>query len=43
MPLPTSNPGALITAVGGVHACRIALYVNSIHCRAAGTYRSTTR
>ena len=30
MPLPTSNPGALITAVGGVHACRIALYVNSI-------------
>jgi hypothetical protein len=30
MPLPTSNPGALITTVGGVHACRIALYVNSI-------------
>ena len=30
MPLPTSNPGALITTVGRVHACRIALYVNSI-------------
>ena len=30
MPLPTSNPGALITAVGGIHACRIALYANSI-------------
>ena len=30
MPLPTSNPGALITTVGGIHACRIALYVNSI-------------
>ena len=30
MPLPTSNPGALITTVGGVHASRIALYVNSI-------------
>ena len=30
MPLPTSNPGALITIVGGVHASRIALYVNSI-------------
>ena len=27
---PTSNPGALITTVGGIHACRIALYVNSI-------------
>ena len=25
-----SNPGALITTVGGVHASRIALYVNSI-------------
>ena len=31
MPLPTSNnPDALITTVGGVHASRIALYVNSI-------------
>ena len=30
MPLPTSNPGALITTVGGIHACRIALYVNFI-------------
>ena len=29
MPLLTSNPGALITTVGGVHASRIALYVNS--------------
>ena len=26
MPLPTSNPGALITTVGGVHASRIALH-----------------
>ena len=24
MPLPTRNPGALITAVGGVHPVRIA-------------------
>ena len=30
MPLPTSNPGALITTVGGIPSCRIALYVNSI-------------
>ena len=30
MPLPTSNPGALITTVGGIPTCRIALYVNSI-------------
>ena len=30
MPLPTRNPGALITVVGGVHACRIVVYVNSI-------------
>ena len=30
MPLLTSNPGALITAVGGIQSCRIALYVNSI-------------
>ena len=30
MPLPTSNPGALITTVGGIPGCRIALYVNSI-------------
>ena len=30
MPLPTSNPGALITTVGGIQGCRIALYVNSI-------------
>ena len=30
IPLPTSNPGALITTVGGIHACRIAVYVNSI-------------
>ena len=30
MPLPTSNPGALITAVGGIPGCRIAMYVNSI-------------
>ena len=30
MPLPTRNPGALITTVGGVQSCRIALYVNSI-------------
>ena len=30
MPLPTSNPGALIMTVGGIHACRIALYANSI-------------
>ena len=30
MPLPTSNPGALITTVGGIPRCRIALYVNSI-------------
>ena len=29
MPLPTSNPGALITTVGGIPSCRIALYVNS--------------
>ena len=28
MPLPTRNPGALSTAVGGIHACRVALYVN---------------
>ena len=35
MPLHTSNPGALITAVGGVHASRIALYANSIYCRPA--------
>ena len=30
MPLPTSNPGALITTVGGIPSCRIALCVNSI-------------
>ena len=30
MPLPTRNPGALITTVGGIHAYRIALYANSI-------------
>ena len=30
MPLLTSNPGALITTVGGIQSCRIALYVNSI-------------
>ena len=24
MPLPTSNPGALITTVGGIPSCRIA-------------------
>ena len=30
MPLPTSNPGALITAVGGIQSFRIALYANSI-------------
>ena len=30
MPLPKSNPGALITTVGGIPSCRIALYVNSI-------------
>ena len=30
MPLPTRNPGALITTVGGVPSCRIAVYVNSI-------------
>ena len=30
MPLPTSSPGALITAVGGIQSCRIALYANSI-------------
>ena len=30
MPLPTSNPGALITTVGGIPSCRIAFYVNSI-------------
>ena len=30
MPLPTSNPGALITAVGGICPVRIAVYVNSI-------------
>ena len=30
MPLPTSNPGALITTVGGILGCRIALYANSI-------------
>ena len=30
MPLPTSNPGALITTVGGIHPVRIAVYVNSI-------------
>ena len=29
MPLPTRNPGALITAVGGIPSCRIAVYVNS--------------
>ena len=30
MPLPTRNPGALITTVGGIHPVRIAVYVNSI-------------
>ena len=30
MPLPTGNPGALITAVGGILGCRIAVHVNSI-------------
>jgi hypothetical protein len=30
MPLPTINPGALITTVGGIPGCRIALYANSI-------------
>ena len=30
MPLPTRNPGALITTVGGIQSCRIAVYVNSI-------------
>ena len=30
MPLPTGNPGALITAVCGIHPCRIAFLVNSI-------------
>ena len=31
MPLPTSRtPGALITTVGGIQSCRIAVYVNSI-------------
>ena len=38
MPLPTSNnPDALITTVGGVHASRIALYVNSIAALQART------
>jgi hypothetical protein len=27
-PLPTRNPGALITAVAGIHRVRIAVYVN---------------
>ena len=38
MPLPTSNPGALITTVGGIPSCRIALHVNStaaLHVRTA--------
>ena len=43
MPLPTSNPGVLITTVGGIHAFRIALYANSIAALPAGTYRSTPR
>ena len=30
MPLPTGNPGALITTVGGIPGCRIAVHVNSI-------------
>ena len=30
MPLPTRNPGALITTVGGIHPARIIVYVNSI-------------
>ena len=30
MPLPTSNPGALITTVGGIQTVRIVVYVNSI-------------
>ena len=31
MPIPTtSNPGALITTVGGIHPVRIVVYVNSI-------------
>ena len=29
MPLPTRNPGALITTVGGIHPVRIVVYVNS--------------
>ena len=38
LPLPTRNPGALITAVGGVPSCRITLHVNSraAKIRAAG-------
>ena len=38
MPLPTRNPGALTTTVGGIHPVRIVVYVNSIaalHVRTA--------
>ena len=30
MPLPTSNPGALITAVGGIQSCR-RVFLVTIH------------
>ena len=38
MPLPTSNPGALITTVGGIQSCRIAVHVNSIAIAALQVY-----
>ena len=40
MPLPTSNSGTLITAVGGIHVCRRLpnRLVRQLHCRPAGTY-----
>ena len=40
MPLPimVSNPGALITAVGGVPGCRIALCVNQRSTQRTGQW-----